>query len=80
VVTQEHLDDTAQAINGAALHMYQQEIDALNSIYTNIIKPTLGMRYDDLLRYMNNDTVYKTVKDTLVKVPTIVTEGVIGPG
>ncbi|MFF4591478.1 hypothetical protein [Amycolatopsis sp. NPDC001319] len=80
VVTQEHLDDTAQAINGAALRMRQEESDALAGIYNTVITPTLGMRYDDIVTYMNNDDVYHQVLDTLVNVPTIVTEGVIGPG
>ncbi len=60
--------------------MRQPEIDALTSIQANVIAPTLGMRYSELLNYMNDDTVYHKVLDTLVKVPTIVTEGVIGPG
>ncbi|MEU5260649.1 hypothetical protein [Amycolatopsis sp. NPDC021455] len=80
VVTQQHLDDTASAINGAALHMTQQETDALKSIYNTVITPTLGMHYDQVLTHMNNDTVYHSVLDTLTKVPTIVTEGVVGPG
>jgi hypothetical protein len=80
VVTQSQLDDTVVAINGAAVHMYDEESSALNDIYTNVIAKTLGMRYDDLLRYMNDDTVYHSVLDRLSKVKTIVTEGVIGPG
>jgi hypothetical protein len=80
VVTQEHLDDTALAISGGELHMYQAETDALNSIYTNVIKRTLGMRYDDLIGFMNDDNVYHSVLDTLRNVSTIVTEGVVGEG
>lgn len=77
VVTQENLDDIAQSINGASLHMTADEQNALVDIYNGAIKPTLNMRYDDLLAHMNDDTVYHLVLARLIRVPTIATQGVI---
>ncbi|WIX91326.1 hypothetical protein [Amycolatopsis sp. DG1A-15b] len=77
VVKQEHLDDTAQAINGAALHMTTEESQALADIYNQVIKKTLGMNYDQILAYMNDRAVYDYVLNRLKTVPTIVTQGVI---
>jgi len=77
VVKQEHLDDTAQAINGAALHMTSDESQALADIYNQVIVRTLGMTYDQLLTFMNDRTVYDSVLNRLSTVPTIVTKGVI---
>jgi hypothetical protein len=78
VVKQEHLDDTAQAINGAAMHMTTEESQALADIYQQVIKKTLGMNYDQILAYMNDQAVCASVLNRLRSVPTIVTQGVIG--
>jgi hypothetical protein len=77
VVTQENLDDAAFALSGAQLQMTQEEATAARNLYDTVLRPTLGMNYQQILAFMNDESRYRQVWDMIAPVPTLKTHGPI---
>jgi hypothetical protein len=79
VVTKSELDTLSTILLGLSLSASQggtgmltgAEATAAFKLYSDIAQPTLGMNHDQLIAYMNQDSVFQTVYKQVVKVPTI---------
>jgi hypothetical protein len=55
------------------------EANAVESLYSQVLKPAVGMNRQQLLDYMNTQSVFETVYNTIAAVPTIKLYGTISP-
>ncbi|GAB3409863.1 hypothetical protein [Flindersiella endophytica] len=72
VFTQEHYNDTNQALYGFSLRATREEADAANKLYTQVLNRAIGMTYRQLLAFMSDISVYNEVYNILAVVPGVV--------
>jgi hypothetical protein len=60
---------------GGTAMLTSAESAAAWTLFTDIVKPTVGMGRDQLIDYMNESTVFQRVYSQLAAVPTIRTQG-----
>ncbi|MCP2182208.1 hypothetical protein LY12_003501 [Prauserella alba] len=77
VVTQEHLDDAAFALSGLKVNMTTEEANAGDSLYNEMLKPTLGMNNQQIIQYMNDTNRFRRLWDIVAAVPTLQAVGPI---
>jgi hypothetical protein len=72
VFTQEHYNDTNQALYGFSLRATREEADAANKLYSQVLNRAIGMTYRQLLTFMSDVSVYNEVYNILAAVPGVV--------
>jgi hypothetical protein len=81
VVTQENLDDIHFILVGEAevQAFTPDEARAATYLYNTVIAPTLGMNRQQIIEYLNDQTVYQQVYDKLSTLSTIELTGPVSP-
>jgi hypothetical protein len=87
VVTKSDLSVVASILTGLALPatgggtgmLTSKEATAAFALYSDVLKPTLGMNRTQLLAYMNKESVFNKVYNQLTAVPTLKFPGRVNP-
>ena len=75
VVTEENQEDAQFALFGMRPYLTEEEDTAITTLFIDVLGPTLGMTFQQLIDYMNHADTVQKVLDILAPVPTIEVPG-----